>query len=417
MATSDRRGSVALGLALALSPAFGASRGEEPRPPDVFADAMADYREGRQGAALNKMLLFVSASAEDQRTEEALRVIWKVAHAAKDAEAAISLQPERWRRTVKTAKAVIQQRRQRAEKMLQDLDVLSAGLSRGAATLAPLRVTSLAAAEFDFSGMDELSRLRAERRLGEIRDSLKKIVNDPAASPDSLHEAQGYFWLYQGDLELAVKEWKLAMKLNPANELLRPRLDSLESRWESQKRKEESDHETLLGIGDFNVGQHAKALARLDKALVLDPGNAQARRYLGLAQSASDAASLQARVQSLMIQGRERYEGGSLLEAVQSWVDILALDPQNAEARRFLERTRRRLTVKAQAPEQASARPARREHSREKAEESYSLGLIQYADGDLKGAAAAFSQALLWQPDMKKAQQGLDQAQAELRSR
>ena len=118
-----------------------------------------------------------------------------------------------------------------------------------------------------------------------------------------------------------------------------------------------------------------------------------------------------------MIQGRERYEGGELLEAVQSWVDILAIAPQNAEARRFLERTRKRLTVKAQAPEPASARPAKREYSREKAEEFYSLGLIQYSDGDLKGAVAAFSQAVLWQPDMKKAQQGLDQAQTELRNR
>lgn len=415
MVTSNRRRAAVLGLVLAMS--SGSSRAAEQPPPDAFADAMTDYHEGRQGAALNKMLLFVSSSASDPRTEEALRVIWKIAHAAKDAEKSIELRPESWRRTVATAKAVIQQRRDRAEKMLQDLDVLSTSLSQSTATLASLRVTSLAPAEFDFSEMNELARLRAESRLGEIRESLKKIINDPSSNPDSLHEAQGYFWLYQGDVELAVKEWKEAMRINPANDLLRPRLHSLESRWNSQKRKEESDHEALLGIGDFKVGQHAKAVSRLNKALDLDPGNAQARRYLALAQSASEAASTQARVQALMIQGRERYEKGILLEAVQSWVDVLALDPQNAEARRFLERTRKRLTVKSQAPEPASARPAKREYSREKAEEFYSLGLIQYAEGDLKGAAAAFSQAVLWQPDMKKAQQGLDQAQAEMRSR
>lgn len=415
MVTSNRRRAAVLGVVLAMS--SGSSRAAEQPPPDAFADAMTDYHEGRQGAALNKMLLFVSSSASDPRTEEALRVIWKIAHAAKDAEKSIELRPESWRRTVATAKAVIQQRRDRAEKMLQDLDVLSTSLSQSTATLASLRVTSLAPAEFDFSEMNELARLRAESRLGEIRESLKKIINDPSSNPDSLHEAQGYFWLYQGDVELAVKEWKEAMRINPANDLLRPRLHSLESRWNSQKRKEESDHEALLGIGDFKVGQHAKAVSRLNKALDLDPGNAQARRYLALAQSASEAASTQARVQALMIQGRERYEKGILLEAVQSWVDVLALDPQNAEARRFLERTRKRLTVKSQAPEPASARPAKREYSREKAEEFYSLGLIQYAEGDLKGAAAAFSQAVLWQPDMKKAQQGLDQAQAEMRSR
>lgn len=415
MATSNRRSAAVLGLVLALSP--GSSRAVEPSPPDAFADAMTDYHEGRQGAALNKMLLFVSSSASDPRTEEALRVIWKIAHAAKDAEKSIELRPESWRRTVATAKAVIQQRRDRAEKMLQDLDALSTSLSQSTATLASLRVTSLAPAEFDFSEMNELSRLRAETRLGEIRDSLKKIVNDPSSSPDSLHEAQGYFWLYQGDVELAVKEWKQALKINPANDLLRPRLDALESRWAAQKSKEEAEHETLLGIGDFKVGRNVKAASRFNAALILDPGNVQARRYLALAQSASEAASAQARVQALMIQGRERYEGGSLLEAVQSWVDILAIDPQNGEARKFLERTRKRLTVKAQAPEQPSARPAERKHSREKAEEFYSLGLIQYSEGDLKGAVEAFSQAVLWQPDMKKAQQGLDQAQAELRSR
>lgn len=415
MVTSNRRRAAVLGVVLAMS--SGSSRAAEQPPPDAFADAMTDYREGRQGAALNKMLLFVSSSASDPRTEEALRVIWKIAHAAKDAEKSIELRPESWRRTVATAKAVIQQRRDRAEKMLQDLDAVSTSLSQSTATLASLRVTSLAPAEFDFSEMNELARLRAESRLGEIRESLKKIINDPSSNPDSLHEAQGYFWLYQGDVELAVKEWKEAMRINPANDLLRPRLHSLESRWNSQKRKEESDHEALLGIGDFKVGQHAKAVSRLNKALDLDPGNAQARRYLALAQSASEAASTQARVQALMIQGRERYAKGILLEAVQSWVDVLALDPQNAEARRFLERTRKRLTVKSQAPEPASARPAKREYSREKAEEFYSLGLIQYAEGDLKGAAAAFSQAVLWQPDMKKAQQGLDQAQAEMRSR
>jgi hypothetical protein len=94
-------------------------------------------------------------------------------------------------------------------------------------------------------------------------------------------------------------------------------------------------------------------------------------------------------------------------------VDVLALQPQHAEARAALVRARARLRQPTPAP----AQPAAAAPSADKAEAAYALGLIHYTEHNLESAEKSFLEALRWQPDLDKAKRALEQVRAEMAKR
>ncbi len=394
---------------------------------DRFSAAVQHYRDKRYGTALQEFLLFVSESPNSHKMDKAIRYIWVVSQAIKKKESRLLLDVDDWQQTVKSAQKIIADRRSEANKMLKDLEALTVDVSKADSPLDPLRRAKLDPSHLDPSGMDEWVRLRADQYMTVIRQMLNKVIESSNPNAEDLHEAKGFFWFYQGDLELTIQEWEEVLKKRPNDTQLIARLRSVKEQWKEQKRQEEIEHYIQLGIGYFKTGRYKKARPCFKRALKLDPKNPEAARYYKLTRQSIKQAHKQQRIQNLMIKGRALEQKGQLLEAVQHWVDILSLEPQNAIARRSLERMRKRLimqektaqvaSVPDKSPRAKSAKPKKKEISHQalrQAEEAYSLGLIHYSDGNLPEAKKYFRQSVRLNPGMKKAVRALDQVTSEI---
>jgi tetratricopeptide (TPR) repeat protein len=257
----------------------------------------------------------------------------------------------------------------------------------------------------------EWNRLEAERYREQIQKILQKAISQPNTPRADISEAKGYLWLVQGDLEMAVQEWTKTLAERPADADLGARLRALRERWGDQRRLEKAEHETQLGLGHFKMGRFEEAQKNFTKALELNPGQAEAVRYLALAQEGLKKVSLAEQVQNLLIAGRRHEEDGRMLDAVQSYVEILTLEPANVTAKTYLERAKRRLYDRQEiGPAPA---PGTSEGDRKKADELYTLGLITYSDGEMKKAEELFTQALRLNPSLRKAQRALEHIRVE----
>ncbi|MBP9128207.1 MAG: hypothetical protein KBG07_05500 [Elusimicrobia bacterium] len=87
----------------------------------------------------------------------------------------------------------------------------------------------------------------------------------------------------------------------------------------------------------------------------------------------------------------DHQDNGQWVEAAQSWLAVLKVDPLDPQAKEALdnvgEQLRRQGFGSEHAEEKTTGDPAQ-------AERFYTLGLIRYADGDLNGAADSFGAAL-----------------------
>ncbi len=398
--------------------------------PDALQHAASAERAGHRSEALRQYLAFIAQEPNSSKREDALRRIWSIANEAKKQESALSLSTQRWEQTVALAEKEIAGRRRAATNLLQEFEGLAKDLPESKEPLLQLRQTPIEniISLDQISREDDWSKNQMERYLAAIRQELQRLAGSPAADISELHEIQGFFWLYQGEFELAITEWTTTAQLRPQDEAMKKRLQSIESLWKIRKLEEGAKHEFQAGLSHYKAGQYQQAQSRFKMAAELTPSNTEVRRYLKLTQQAMEFASKQEKVQDLLTQARRRSEAGELWEAVSNWADVLSLEPNNEEARGGLSRAGRRLSfnrslrhvrspaaqprLKSEVPVPAQDTP---ERSPERAREAYSLGVISYTDGDLPAAKEAFQDALHLDPELRKAKQGLEQVLTELK--
>jgi len=380
---------------------------------DLFSAAMNAYREKNNGAALENFLLFVAQNPDDPRGPEALQRVWEIAHKVRETDEALRLDPADWKAAVISAKDVVGERRRGGSGLLSDLETLSRKLPESRVPLEALRLMDIDPAAVTPEN-DQWAQAKMETHLATIRQTLENLLQDPFPNAADLHEVKGYYWLYQGNLGLTIEEWKESLRLSPDRKDLEKRLAGAEAAFAAETRRQKARGAVLAGIENFNAGRFETALSQFQNALRLDPNSAEARRYLKLSEETLARETRQRQIQALTAKGRKHEAAGRWLDAVQSWVDVLALQPAHKEARAALARARDHLGA-APSTEKPAPSPAAR--STQKAEEAYALGLIHYTDRRLEEAEKTFLEALRWQPDLDKARRALEQVRSELAKR
>ena len=95
-----------------------------------------------------------------------------------------------------------------------------------------------------------------------------------------------------------------------------------------------AEKDIQTGIAQLESGQLNKAIASFQKALKIEPNNAQASQYLQEAENRKEQL-----ITEHLHQGIEYFTGEQLQDAMGEWEAVLALDSENAEALKYKKRT------------------------------------------------------------------------------
>ena len=268
----------------------------------------------------------------------------------------------------------------------------------------------------------QLDALEMESRLDGIRNILRtELQTGGWKNEGAFHQAKGFFSLYEGDLENAVREWEQALSLDPANASLRGTLEKGRSQLKEQKTRERVQDLVARGKDYYEVGGYAKARAKFQEVLGLDASNEEARRYVRMIEERLDDQKKQETVEAKLSDADAFLRKGELLEAIPSLVDALSLDPRNERARYHLAAIKKRLSIRtamSEAPAKA-AEPGKKGKPEPSAEESpdvvkvYALGMAYYAEDDLDNAMACFKKSMGMDPSFARAAKAYEAAARE----
>ncbi|MEK7850649.1 MAG: tetratricopeptide repeat protein [Deltaproteobacteria bacterium] len=113
---------------------------------------------------------------------------------------------------------------------------------------------------------------------------------------------------------------------------------------EARTRMEESITPWLkAGIEAYKKGDMDAAIVSFKKVLNVNPGNREAREYLGKMDVQKTKASVTKEVEKHYLKGIELYTDGKYREAMESWKKVLELDPKHEKALLNIEKAKRKM--------------------------------------------------------------------------
>jgi len=156
--------------------------------------------------------------------------------------------------------------------------------------------------------------------------------------------------------------------------------------------------ESHLAEGDYFKGRNPeRAGAAYEQALALDPENAAARRGLsGIAGNRRAVQERQKRIETLTAQGMSQLQKEDFQSAYASFSEVLKVDPQNARAREFRDQASHLLEAKLTP--------------------MYDEGVRLYNAGELAPAMAQFQRVLDLNPDHAATKTFMAEALSKVRS-
>jgi len=198
---------------------------------------------------------------------------------------------------------------------------------------------ALAVAPDDVEAKGAMSQLRqqfAEKSGAQVRD---QRVSELVETGQALFSAQNY--------SEASSVFRQALFLDPRPEI-QALLDAAQSKLLAALETRRGPEDQLTSISAEldtvqaleSEGQLAAALERLQSILALEPANNQARsiqsRLLQARKDAEAATARQARIDHLLADADSRFEAGSAEQALSAANRVLALDPGNSTALKYV---------------------------------------------------------------------------------
>jgi twitching motility protein PilT len=94
------------------------------------------------------------------------------------------------------------------------------------------------------------------------------------------------------------------------------------------------------GLNIYKKGNIRGAIVKWQEGLSLDPDNAQIKAYI---KSAEERIKLENNLPQLLSQGVEIYKTGKIEEAIEKWNEVMKFDPNNAQAKSYIESARQKI--------------------------------------------------------------------------
>ncbi|MBI5885012.1 MAG: tetratricopeptide repeat protein [Deltaproteobacteria bacterium] len=170
----------------------------------------------------------------------------------------------------------------------------------------------------------------AQEGLQKIKRQVADDVNKKLAAAEAAYHQGQYYRAYIGYGE--------ALQLDKDNE------DARAMRLQSRQKLDESVAPVLKSAIDASSrGDDAGALIDFKKVLNADPSNETAKRYLNSIDKSKARKSISAKVDKLYLTGVDLYTRGKYVEAIKTWEELLALDPNHDKAARNITKAKRKL--------------------------------------------------------------------------
>jgi len=190
--------------------------------------------------------------------------------------------------------------------------------------------------------MEEKRRAIRERRRREEEEYFRKTVASRAE--ENMQEADSL--MNVGNLDEAYDKLKLVLEYDPSNKEASEKISGLEkrilqnqqSRLQSAEKQALVDYHFKAGLNFYRNNEYIQSRQEWNSLLELDPDNEQARNYLEKIDE-----KLEERIESYRRKAQEHEENGMLAEALDLWNMIRILDPEDSEAAREYDRVKQEL--------------------------------------------------------------------------
>jgi pSer/pThr/pTyr-binding forkhead associated (FHA) protein/tetratricopeptide (TPR) repeat protein len=195
---------------------------------------------------------------------------------------------------------------------------------------------------------EKAAALLGESKFDEARAALEEAR---ALSPDSeflsgklaeSYVAEGNY-LKSRDPQRARTAYQKALELAPGNADAQRGLSGMEaSRRASQEKDKRVETLTEQGLAQLKREEYRAAYASFSELLKLDPGNGRAREFRDQA-----AKLLEAEVRPMYDEGVRLYNEGQLAEAMAQFQKVLAVEPDHADTKAFLQKASEKVRSEA----------------------------------------------------------------------
>lgn len=400
-------------VAAAVLQAAAAAAEPLSRPPEEMLQKGVDlFRQGRLLESMDMMTEVLNADPENTTAQDYL---WTAARKVREEDKALQLSPKEEKAAVDLALRHLEERRRQVKSALGQLET---AYQNTRDVRSPQDMLS------SLEGLDRsLGADFASERAGEQAEAYhRKILENLGAAlqknvfvsqKDAL-AARAYLAYYQGDWPGALKLWDEAVKSAPDDAAVRKQRDHLQALLADKEKQGKIQEASRQAETLQKTGYYQEAADTWKEVLALDPQNPDARRNYLACKNLDAEIRKEERLRNRTNEGIRLYRSGSSFEAMQVLLEVLQEEPGYKQARIWLGEVGKKLRAAPAAepaPAAAAPKPAT-DHAR--AMEEYKRGILLYSDDRVSDAVKAWRAALALDPGLLKARQALEQAQSEM---
>ncbi len=140
----------------------------------------------------------------------------------------------------------------------------------------------------------------------------------------------------QGDYDRCIAQMQEVLKSDPGNSSAQYFLSEAKAKRENELKAQEIRISLKLAQDAYNAGNYEECIKRTEEVLKSDPENASAQNFLAEAKKRKETKTREQEIQNNLKNAQSAYQTGNYEECVIQARRVLALDPNNAQAKEYL---------------------------------------------------------------------------------